>query len=217
MRHLLIQGVASMLILAAHIPSSAADPLVATDAEKQRISELLKEEEAKKATIREDEATRKFAGLNLGVGLTFTINVGELNRVEEAVVANGVVRVTKENNNPPRVMLESHYFFTPHSCLLFFIPIRSNSDRMCGVGPFVGIQNGSDEIIQAIGAGIMFGFRRAKDSKDSFNIGIGAVADTKTKVLGNGIVENEKLPDGDSLRYKEKTGWGILLLTSFGF
>ena len=85
----------------------------------------------------------RFAGMGFGVGLSPTIDVGKHDRINEAVLdENGIVRITSENNDVPRIMLESHYFFTP------------TGDNF-GVGPFVALQPGTDEIIKASGMGIM--------------------------------------------------------------
>jgi hypothetical protein len=46
-----------------------------------------------------------------------------------------------------------------------------------GFGPFVSLQPGTDEIIDAIGLGVMFGWKRRNASKGSWNIGIGRVVD----------------------------------------
>ena len=87
-----------------------------------------------------------------------------------------------------------------------------------GIGPFVDIQNGSNEIIEAIGGGVMLGFRRSEMTKDSFNIGVGFVVDPSAKVLGDGIEENKPLPAGETqVRYKKTSQGGILLITSYAF
>jgi hypothetical protein len=161
------------------------------------------------------EATREFAGINFGVGLTLTIDVGVHDRVENAEVVNGVVRVTEEYNDIPRIMLETHYFFLPKH---YFLGMDSVKPNEWGIGPFVGIQNGSNEIIEAIGGGVMLGFRRSEMTKDSFNIGVGFVVDPSAKVLGDGIEENKPLPAGETqVRYKKTSQGGILLITSYAF
>ena len=150
----------------------------------------------------------QFAGMGFGVGLSLTIDIGEHNRINEAVLdENGVVRVTSENNDVPRIMLESHYFFTP------------KGDDF-GIGPFVALQPGTDEIIEAIGMGIMMGFKRrsSEDETSSWNIGLGAVVDPSVKILGDGIKENQALPSGETqVRFKETSQWGMLLVASFTF
>lgn len=163
-------------------------------------------------------ATQKFGGLEFGVGLSFTADVGTSDRVSDAELVNGIVRVKDENNGIARIMLESHYLFTPNRTSLFGVPAGR-----WGHGPFVAIQPGTDDIIQAIGAGWMIGFRRpapatGEDTGQSFNIGFGVVVDPNTRILGDGIVANQPLPAGETaIRYTEEMQIGALLLFSFSF
>ena len=168
-----------------------------------------KEEAEKEKKSKTEEA---FEGINFGVALSLTMDLGDHERVESAEVINGLVRVTKDKNDIPRVMLETHYFFLPN------VPLFGHRKGMWGVGPFVGIQNGSNEFIESIGAGLMLGFRRSETATDSFNISIGAVVDPSVKILGDGIEENEPLPEGESkIRYKETSQWGALFMVSYSF
>jgi hypothetical protein len=162
------------------------------------------------------EGNRAFAGLELGVGLSFTIDRGRRDRIGSAMLVNDVVRVDDQNNNRARVMLESHYFFTPGVG-------GNNPDdptetpARWGFGPFVAIQPGSEEVIEAIGMGVMIGLRRG-DTGQSFNLGIGYVVDPNTRVLGDGLEANVPLPPGETdIRYKETAQSGVLILTSFSF
>lgn len=159
--------------------------------------------------------TTDLAGFKFGVGLTLTIDAGGLNRVQEAEVVNGIVRITEERDVIPRLMLETHYFFVPQSNKFFGL---FSADKMWGWGPFVGLQNGSDDIIEAIGIGLMIGFRRREDPAQSFNIGLGAIVDPSVKVLGDGIRQDEPLPAGETnIRYKHTDQWGFLIITSYSF
>jgi hypothetical protein len=166
------------------------------------------------APVLEPPSTSKFAGLNLGIGLSLTIDIGFKGRVKSASVVNGVVRVDSENNDVPRVLLETHYFFLPGK------DIWGVKQGNWGVGPFLAIQSGSDNVIQSYGMGVMLGFKRTsdKDSSSSFNIGLGAMCDPNVQVLGDGIEENQPLPAGETaVRYKTTSKWGVVLLTSFSF
>lgn len=168
-------------------------------------------------------STREFAGLRFGVGLSLTIDSGTRQRVETAELVNGVVRITNENDALARIMLESHYFFTPG------FDFGLDTDRSAfgvkagswGWGPFVSVQPGSNEIIEAIGFGLMLGFKRNGDTADpdsSWNIGVGYVVDPNVQVLGDGISANDVLPEGeDAIRYKEVSQSGFLVLISFSF
>lgn len=162
---------------------------------------------------------RDFGGFTLGAGLSLTWDLGESDRVNSASIVNGIVRVTEESNEVVRVMLESHYFFVPDR-ELSVLGISRVPKNQWGHGPFVAIQPGSDDIVEAIAFGWMWGFKRSANAEDtaSWNIGIGAVVDPKVKVLGDGFVPNEPPPAGETeVRYKEKGQWGLLILTSFSF
>jgi hypothetical protein len=177
-------------------------------------AEAPKDEQAKtpEQKLKEDEATRKFGGLELGAGLSFTLDVGDRDRATEAELVNNIVRIKNADNVRARLMFETHYFFKPKRSFLGL------EEDMWGVGPFVAIQPGSDEIIEAIGFGLMLGFRRAKDEPQSFNIGVGMVFDPNTQVLGDGILANQPLPAGETeIRYKEDSQTGIMAIASFTF
>lgn len=164
------------------------------------------------------KAERTFAGLKFGVGLSFTSDTGTHDRVEEATVdANGFVRVTKTSNGLARIMLEAHYFFPPKSG-----KASAGGEGNWGWGPFVAVQPGSNEIINALGMGILVGWRHDKESNQSFNLGLGYSVDPSTKVLGDEFVEDQlapKGPDGKPLavRFKTREQKGWLLLASFGW
>ncbi|PTQ63627.1 hypothetical protein C8J45_105203 [Sphingomonas sp. PP-CE-3G-477] len=158
-----------------------------------------------------DEDLGKFAGLKFGVGISFTLDSGDNDRVTEASLVNGVVRVDDEDNGRARIMLESHYFFTPDW------QWTGLQKGVWGVGPFVSLQPGTDNIIEAIGMGLMFGFRRSS-GKESFNLGFGMIADPNTRVLGDGVFADRPLPNGETeVRFKEEMQRGFLILSSFSF
>jgi len=155
-------------------------------------------------------ATREFGGLQFGVGISLTHDLGGHDRVVSASVVNGIVRVTEERNDIARIMLESHYFFT----------YTKNPNRIWGHGPFIAIQPGSNEIVESIAFGWMFGIKRAEGGADtsSWNIGFGAVVDPSVQVLGDGIEKNQPLPPGETeVRYKKESQWGVLIISSFTF
>lgn len=158
----------------------------------------------------------EFAGANFGVGISLTHDIGEESRVSEACVDdNGIVRAQKENNDIARVMLESHYFFENNEgrrFLWFLAPEK------WGHGPFLALQPGTDDIIEALGFGWMLGFRKDQQSSESWNLGLGLVIDPSVKVLADGMKENKPLPEGESqIRYKETSQTGLLVLFSFSF
>lgn len=161
-----------------------------------------------------------------GVAITYTQDLGKHDRVKNAQVVNGVVRVTEDNNALPRIMLETHYFFKPNGSLfgLFDSVKNTDSNKVWGHGPFVGIQPGSQNIIEAVTIGWMIGFRRPEETatsvtqNSSFNLGLGFVVDPKVQVLGDGMTRNQPLPSGETqVRFKDTAQYGILLMSSFSF
>lgn len=191
-----------------------------TDAKKQMPT---KETEPKKENVKQNDGSKEFAGLRFGVGLSLTQDSGTRQRVETAELVNGVVRITNENDALARIMLESHYFFTPE----FNFGINTQNSVFgvkagsWGWGPFVAVQPGSKEIIEAIGFGFMLGFKRNNENADpgsSWNFGLGYVVDPNVQVLGDGLTANAELPEGeDAIRFKEVSQSGLLVLISFSF
>jgi hypothetical protein len=157
--------------------------------------------------VRGEVESQKFAGISWGVGPSLTIDWGKHDRVEDASLdPTGKVRVDDVNNSIPRLTLETHYFFD------------ISGDETQGLGPFVAIQASGDELIEAIGFGIMYGIRRSRESATSFNLGLGVMVDPNVKVLGDGIKENQTLPPGETaIRFREEEQWGLLFISSFSF
>lgn len=167
------------------------------------------------AVADDDGAVREFAGLNFGVGLSLTFDTGDNERVESATIVDGIVRVDDENDKVARIMLESHYFFTPERK---FLGLKDLGKDTWGYGPFVALQPGTDEIIEAIAIGVMLGFRRAEGNGSSWNIGIGYVTDPNEKILGDGFTANMAPPGNETaVRFKEISQDGVVLLFSFSF
>ena len=157
-------------------------------------------------------STRDFAGLSFGVGISATFDTGSTDRINSATIVDGIVRVEDEQNHVARIMLESHYFFLPDKD---FLSVSSGS---WGWGPFVALQPGTDEIIEAIGLGLMLGFRREASSPQSWNVGLGYVIDPNVKVLGDGFRANREPPGKETIvRFQEKSQQGVVLLFSFSF
>ena len=173
-----------------------------------------------------DTNKQRFGGIEFGIGMAFTSDLGDNARVREAQIVNGIVRVTRGDDIRARLILESHYFFTPEGGL----PIigltnptyrerrEDNAQPMWGWGPFVAIQPGTDNVIDAIGGGLMIGLRRGTTGTDSFNIGIGVLFDLDVQTLGDGILENQPLPAGETeIRYRRRAQSGFMVMSSFSF
>lgn len=143
---------------------------------------------------------------NWGLGVSLTIDTGNRDRVDEANIVNGLVRVDKDNNAIPRMVLELHHF------------VWAWKNETIGLGPFAAIQPGGDDIIDAFGGGLMVGFRKNRETKLAFNVGIGIIVDPNTKVLGDGFAANLAPPPGETeVRFKETEQYGALILISTSF
>lgn len=158
------------------------------------------------------EATQ-FKGINFGIGIGVSSDFGN-NVVQKVELIQDTVRVTEKKSALPRVLLESHYFvLTPNEAKL-------------GIGPFVAIQAGGSDLIEAMGAGVIVGWRRTtrriengQDKLDdsSFNIGLGVVLDNKAQVIRDGLTENRVAPTGlqSTELTRETSQWGLLVTFSF--
>jgi hypothetical protein len=50
-----------------------------------------------------------------------------------------------------------------------------------------------------------------------WNVGLGLRVTPNGKVLGDGLVANQFLPAGDSIRYKTEPRYGLMLMSTFSF
>ena len=169
-----------------------------------------------------------FGGIEFGIGIAFSYDLGENDRVRNASLIDGIVRVDHTDNVRARLILESHYLFTPDKIFgaesIFGLSNVGHERKEWGAGPFVALQPGTDNVIDAIGAGLMLGLRRSavagstSNSGDSFNIGIGILYDIDARVLGDGILADQPLPGNEKeIRYKTREQSGLLIMTSYSF
>ncbi|TZG26438.1 hypothetical protein [Sphingomonas montanisoli] len=204
--------------VAAAKAAGATQGVVATASTKMDGTTEVRVEPYSQTALRDGNGKQTFGGIEFGVGAAFTYDLGKHNRIRDASVVGGVVRVKNSDNVKARLVLESHYLFTPKVSFLGLISNRYEKQPKWGFGPFVALQPGSDAVIDAIGAGIMVGFRRSPEATDSFNIGIGVMYDIDSKVLGDGIEENQPLPPGEiDIRYKQREQSGFLVMSSYSF
>ncbi len=170
--------------------------------------------------------SNEWRNYGFGVAITYTLDLGSHDRVKNAQIVNNVVRVTEDSNAIPRIMLETHYFFKPNGRLfgVFDSVSNENDEKVWGHGPFVGIQPGSQNVIEAVAIGWMIGFHRPAANgesllqSNSFNLGIGVVVDPKVQVLGDGITANQPLPSGETqVRFKDTAQYGLMIMSSFSF
>ena len=145
-----------------------------------------------------------FHNVGFGLGLGWTHNLGA-RRVDSVTVVNRIVRIDDERNDLVRVMPEVHLW------------IDRWDEQRWSWGPFLTVAPGS-QIIDAVGCGLMMGYRPHQSDRYSFNFGIGGTLDFDARVLGDGIVANEPLPPREtSARTKHTTAAGLLVLFSVGW
>jgi len=199
-------------ILVFIITSLVSPNLIALDSESTAMIEAAAKTAASKAV--EEKSFRDFHGLRLGVGLSLTVDTGYKDRVASAEIVDGIVRINKEQDKVARIMLESHYFF-PTKTKRFLGLVDPGK---WGWGPFFAVQPGTEEIIEAIGFGIMVGFRRGANSDNSWNMGLGYVVDPEVQILGDGFIENQAPPGSETtVRFKTKSQQGAFLIFSTSF
>lgn len=201
-------------------------------------------QEMQTATQRE-EATKDFLGLKWGLGIGVMGGFGGGDAVEKAslVGTNKIVRVDEEGDMRPQMFLEMHVFFADfgrgkmESWRSYKkrqveawrkakdsngeeVPPMMQEDEAPtrGFGPFIAIQGGDDEVINALALGVMWGFRRDAKADNSVNVGFGLSFDPSVQVLGHGIKEGQPLPDGETeLRFKKEGQFGWAFMASFTF
>jgi hypothetical protein len=160
-----------------------------------------------------------------GLALGLSANVSGPDIVNNATVdANGIVRVNTRANTSAGFLLETHYFIWPNPPSDTQLQANSNQDlRWWGTGPFVAAQPGSSQIISAVGAGWMIGFRRPKGSKPSgFGLGVGYEAIPAAQVLGSEFVNGQPAPKGPNgqplpIRYETEDKGAMLIVLSITF
>lgn len=158
-----------------------------------------------------------------GVALGLSVNVLGPDIVNNATIdANGIVRVNTRANATAGFMLESHYYVYPRPKPTV-ITGTDVDDRTWGMGPFVAAQPGSAQIISAVGAGWMVGFRRPKGTTPSgFGLGFGYESIPAAQVLGSEFVNGQKAPvdaNGSPLpiRYETQDKGSVLVVLSVTF
>lgn len=190
--------------------TAVSTKLDALDHAKEKLAAIESEVEQ----LRLEVASKKnFLGFDFGIGFSVSATLDE-KRIESAELdPNGIVRVTKESRAQPRILLETHFFFEPETKFLG----KVHPDEW-GHGPFVAIQGSDKEVIEAFGAGWMVGLKPKNDQSYGFNVGLGLILDPAVTVLGDGIVENQPLPSGETVvRLKEENQISAFLSVSFSW
>lgn len=181
-----------------------------------------------------------WAGLGWGLGIATNFDVGG-RRVNTASVINNVVRIEDSSSNVSvSFVLEAHYFLRDYffgfgskdACTVSTVGGRSvlNCTELAH-GPFVAIEVGGGSSaspaangpITGYAMGWMVGMRHPSlipeiaSPTASWNVGVGLRVSPNGRVLGDGLVANQALPAGDSIRYKTEPRLGVMLVSTFSF
>ena len=157
--------------------------------------------------VKEKAADANFIGFNWGLGIGYGFGQGP-ERITEAEVVNGIVRVKEDKTDGIRAVLEAHHFF-------------DGRRGRFGWGPFASVQLGKDGASAvAFAVGLMAGWKDQGDktSAGSWNIAVGYEFGQDVKVLGDGIEPNAPLPTGEAqVRYKTQPADALLVFFSRRF
>jgi len=187
-----------------------------------------------------EEATKDFLGLKWGLGIGVMGGFGGGTAVEKASVVgtDKIVRVDEEGDMRPQMFLEMHVLLVDLDGKMEnwrnYKQKKANYWRkkdgagpptlqedeapLRGFGPFIALQGDDDKVIDALAVGVMWGFRRDAKATNSVNVGVGLSFDPSVQVLGHGIKEGRKLPEGETeVRFKKEGRFGWALMASFTF
>ncbi|HXH53737.1 MAG TPA: hypothetical protein VNH53_09970 [Sphingomicrobium sp.] len=143
------------------------------------------------------------AQIKPGFGAAVVMDFGDKPRVEDATLVNGVVRVNRDSNTSIRPMFDVH------------APLW-DLGKDVKAGPFLGAQFSKEQLIDSLGAGMMVNVPTGA-AGTKLNFGLGLVLDPNVRTLGNGIVEDQPLPAGETeIRYRNTGKFGLLFMTSIG-
>lgn len=157
--------------------------------------------------VRAAEAEEKFLGYRWGLGLG--VSVGADASIDDATIADGVVRVASDRKDLPRVLFEYHKYFWCQ---------RKELRGTEGCGPFVALASSDRRVVSGVGLGFMYGRRNAITETEGFSIGVGAVLDAAVRDLGDGFTANEPPPGAETtVRFATRSRWSLLLLVSRTF
>jgi hypothetical protein len=149
-------------------------------------------------------AEKSFLGFNWALGVGYSFGEGP-QRVADAEVVNGIVRIKDDNTDQAVAILEVHHLF--------------EGKNRFGWGPFASVQTGEGDTALGFGVGLEFGWRDADPkSAGGFLLGVGYSWTQGVKVLGDGIVANEPLPTGETeVRFKNRSAGALLVFVSRRF
>lgn len=161
------------------------DPIEAAAFERQEIEPFRRESV-------DTRAAEDFHGVKFGVGFGAAFGIGD-DRVEAASIVNGLVQVSEDRTNEARVFLEFHSY-----CPMKWCPCGQRKEGVA-CGPFATVAATSDNIVEGVGAGWMFGWRDSKPgANDGFSVAIGVMLDNDVQVLAPGFEEGQPPPNGET-------------------
>ena len=192
-------------------------------------------------TTEMEEATNQFLGLEWGAGIGVMGSFGGETAVEKVSIidtgSSKIVHIEEEGDLRPQMFLEMHVFLDKQAREWRRYQRWKVKDRMeqvrnaatpgtrtmpepplMGIGPFIALQSGEDDAIDALAFGAMWGFRRDPQKPASLNLGIGLSFDPSVQVLGKGMKEGSPLPNGETaVRLKKEGQFGWAFMASFTF
>jgi hypothetical protein len=181
-----------------------------------------------------EKNTEKFEKLGFGTGYGAVWNLDDRVRVEEAEVVSNVVRVSRDHDVQFGPILELHKFVwalksqavarladlhflgrtVPDTCRSLAVVRKV---PIVGLGPFVGLRVGGDDVVETFAVGAMFLFRTPESDK-SLNLAVAYAIDPSVRTLGDGIEEGKPLPEGETqIRYRTTHQEGLVVLFSVGW
>lgn len=173
----------------------------------ERVPQLT--EEVAKAE-KEDSDIKEFGGFRFGVGISM-IGMDDDN-IENVTIENETIRVNETTRKRGALMLEAHEY-------IYETDWKWTGGRV-GVGPFLAItitdEEGADPF-SSYGGGIMMGWKQP-DSKNSWNIGLGAFVNTDHKTLRSGFTNGMTTTETDPsklLETSDQTGWMLMFSTTW--
>ena len=113
-------------------------------------------------------AEKDFLGQKWGVGVGYSTGFDDI--VGTAAVVDGVVSVTKDLTDQPRVLFEFHNYRWCNAYREDNAPIRT------GCGPFAAVASRDDKAVSGVAIGWMYGWK-SRDPKEAtgFSIGVGVI------------------------------------------
>jgi hypothetical protein len=190
-----------------------------TAEDKEKVADKVKDldpklQEPTVARINEEDAKEFWT--YFGVGLVIDQDLGSDTPVKNASISGGIVHVDEEDDVKLGLALEVHKFVVG---LTWNDKGAYQWSGGLALGPYVAVVPGTNEIIDAVGAGLAVGFIGGEATTGiSMNLAIGGYIDPETRVLADGFKDGHAPPTGEtSVRFKDVTQYGIQAVLSFGY